>query len=118
MIPLPMPGLVGTVGSQMKTLRSNFPLVLTLLVLAAILVSGCAGTPEENQDRCDKARAVYTTYLAVSAVRNPSADEVAAAKAAGAILTAWCGWETPASGAATRGKTTDKNGVPILIPPQ
>lgn len=102
----------------MKPKPSILSTIAVILIGIALFATGCAGTTEENQDRCDNAKAIYTTYLAVAAVRDPSSDEVAAAKAAGAILTAWCGWETPSAGAATKGRGTDKHGVPILIPPQ
>lgn len=93
-------------------------ILAVLLIGVGLFATGCSSTPDEKKDRCDKAHAIYTTYLAVSAMRTPSPQEVAAAKAAGVILTAWCGWEKPESGAATKSRGTDKHGVPILIPPQ
>lgn len=58
-------------------------------------------------------RTVYELYQSSLLVREPSKDEIAAAKAAAAFLSLYCGWQTSST---ERGLNTDVNGVPIIVP--
>lgn len=86
----------------MKTVRNFVTAFLVAIVLAA-----CGTTKEQ---RCETYLSAYELYQAsLSAGREPSKDEVTAAKAAATFLTIYCGWSR------TRG--VDVNGVPELAPP-
>lgn len=81
-----------------------------IAILAAALV-GCASNPEQQQQTCQAAGATLAAYQAyLIAQREPDPQQVAAAQAATAFLTSYCGWT------ATRG--VDSHGVPIILPPQ
>lgn len=86
------------------------------ILLAALLLAGCAGIPDLN---CENARKVYTAYLASMLVRDVSDAEIEDAKAAGTFLSIGCGWTAPdmPAGAKARVQVLDRNGVPILKAP-
>lgn len=100
-------------------------LISSLVVVA--LLAGCASTPTiTKEDVCAAALSAYGIYLAViNASDNPAADQIAAAQAAAAVLTAQCGWTQAtttsraslASPAAPSPKV-DEFGVPVLTPPK
>lgn len=104
-----------------------------LAALTVTLATGCK-TPSGGGGQaldCDKARQTYALYQASLEVREPSEDEVKAARIAGLFLAAQCGWQAPfeiknvrrdSSGkivaeAKSKGMPQDRNGVLILIPP-
>lgn len=101
-------------------------MLLLVMTLGVLCWTGCAGNSPGggggsggigNALDCDNARRIYTAYLASMLVRDVSEDEIKNARAAGAFLSAWCGWEPPAN---VRGKATpkvDRNGVPVLHEP-
>ena len=65
-----------------------------------------------KQQRCDAMEEVYAAYVASTLARDVSPDEVKAATAAAAFLSAHCGWK------AVRGfDGYDQNGVPRILPP-
>ena len=79
-------------------------------ILASALV-GC-GSLQTKQQRCDAMEEVYAAYVASTLARDVSPDEVKAATAAAAFLSAHCGWK------AVRGfDGYDQNGVPRILPP-
>lgn len=107
-----------------------------LAALTITIATGCTtpsggGSGGGQALDCDRARQLYAAYQASLDVREPSEDEVKAARAAGTFLAAWCGWAPPttvkllkrdASGAViqetpTNSNPEDRNGVPILYPP-
>lgn len=113
----------------MQTVKKML-MFLILPLLGVLLLSGCASNSPGGGGGsgggsggfafdCDSARKVYTAYLASMLVRDVSEDEIEKAKAAGAFLSAWCGWEAPktASGRRSLGRPVDRNGVPVLMEP-
>ena len=106
----------------------------TLAALAALtLAIGCTTTGGGGGGAaldCESAQRNYRLYLATLDVREPSEDEIKAARAAGNFLAAYCGWQAPQTVAivgnkkkggettiVTRQVAEDANGVPVLIPP-
>lgn len=93
---------------------------ILISALATGLLAGC--TTVNKSDACNAATTAYSVYLAViNAKGNPSHDQIIAAQAAAAVLTAQCGWSTPGA-IAVRDMMlpppNDRNGVPILLPPK
>ena len=83
---------------------------IVFAILAALLV-GC-GSLQTKQQRCDAMEEVYAAYIASTFAREVSQDEIKAAAAAAAFLSAHCGWKS------VRGfEGSDPNGVPIILPP-
>lgn len=102
-----------------------FPLALATGLLAASLMfsTGCASNGGlVNPESCAKAQKVYELYQASLLVRQPSADEVKAAKIAATTLTVLCGWTqatlpTPPGARGVPEPQVDENGVPIVLAP-
>ena len=85
-------------------------LIAAVIVGAILLVMGCTSLPGPGSDECARAEAVYTAYILSLEFREPTEDEVIAARIAAALLTAQCGWsEIPT-------RALDAHGVPILTP--
>ena len=102
------------------------PLAIATGALAASLLfgNGCASGGASqvfNPENCSKAKLAYELYQATLEVRDPSKEEIMAAKIAAAFLAAQCGWtqETSPAARGTRGfeLATDTNGVPIVHAP-
>jgi len=87
----------------MKTLIQTLSLVLTCAVV------GC-NTPAYT-DACASAQNLYTKYQAAEAAGLiTDAKTIEEAKKAGVYLALACGW--------TKTRGVDRNGVPIVHPPQ
>lgn len=112
----------------MNTLKTLAALAALTLAIGCTTTGGGGGSGAMLD--CDKAQQTYRLYLASLDVREPSEDEIKAARAAGNFLAAYCGWQAPQTVAivgnkkkggettiVTRQVANDANGVPVLIPP-
>lgn len=96
------------------------PLAFVVGALFVAQITGCAtkGGGSWSPEDCAKAQAVYEAYKVSLAFREPSKEEVIAARIAALFLASKCGWTDLT--AASRGEPAggDENGVPIVVPPQ
>lgn len=91
--------------------------LIPILLASALIAAGCANAPDRAA-RCESYAAIYSAYLAASAAREVGSEEIAAAAAAAAFLSLYCGWSSPKPTPGSRGPApVDQNGVPIILPP-
>lgn len=83
-----------TVNRLLNPFWAGLLLAIAGIILVA-LTGGCATKPDDGgvvtDERCAQARQVLNAYEASLAFREPSEDEVVAAKAAKAVLIMFCG---------------------------
>lgn len=111
-------------------MKRNPPLIVLPLAFAvgalciSLLSAGCSSTGggAGNVLNCDNAKIAYELYQSSLLVRQPSKEEIIAAKLAGVFLAAKCGWTQATLPAAPGARgvpvpQVDENGVPVVLAP-